>query len=386
MRLLPLVLLLAACGGKSEDPVVLLRLERDPGARAASIQKLLDLGQGETGLWERLLSEEDPEIARLAAAALGRAAGRDGWEEPPGALLDVLLVAARRKEPPVRAEAIEAIARLWTDTPQVPAKMAPFLVDPDPRARRAAIRAFRAFGPATAGLDLSPIAAILRGDPALALDAALALAACGDGSPETLERVSAAATNAVDPAMAVEATRALDRLGPRGAAAAPRLAAALPGAPEALASDLARCLGSLGNSSPPVVSALEKALGHRSEGVSLQAALSLARLGKAGPKAEEVLLAVRAKPPSRPRVHAAEGLALLGKDPDGETAYLASTVADPSADTTTRTLAAEALGRLAAAGRATPADADAALRVAARTGPLELRRAARRALAAADAR
>ena len=384
IRVLALALLLPACGGKSDDPVVLLQQDRDPASRAAAVQRIVEGGPGQDRLWRRLLEDPDPEIARLAAAAVGRAAGKDGWEEPPDALLEALLAAAARKEPDVRSEAIASVGLLWAGEALVPPKVAPFLADPDPRVRRAAIRAFRAFGPSTGGLDLAPLRASPKGDAALEFEAALALAACGDGSAAGIDRLVAAAADPADPARALEAVRALGRLGPRGAVAAPRLAAALPGAPEALASDIAQALGNLGDASPAVVAALEKAAGHRWEALRLQASLSLARLGKAGPAAEAVLRAVLAQRAARPRVHAAEGLALLGKEGPAPTDLLGATLADATADRTTRALAAEALGRLAMAKRPLSPAATDALRKAAKDPVPEVRRAALRAAAAGN--
>ncbi len=376
MRILPFVLLLAACGGKSDDPVVLLQQERDPAVRRASVLALLEKGPGARTLWQRLLRDEDPEIARLAASAIAQGADRPDWREIPESLDASLLEAAGRQEPGVRVEAILALARLRADDPLFPPKIAGALADPDPRVRRAALQAFRAFGPSTAGLDLSALSAILAKEPALSLDAALALAACGDGSAAVLDRLAAAVEDGKDPASALQAARALAAMGPLSAGAAPRLAPRLAGAPELLAREIADALGQAGVPDPAAVAALEKALARREPSVSVAAALSLVRLGKGTPAAEAILAAPVRTPLDG--VRCAEGSLLLGRG--GWPRLVAALAGDAAAE------AALALARLAAAGRPFPGDAASALGKVAKEGDLDARRAARRALAAAKSR
>lgn len=376
MRILPLVLLLAACGGKSNDPVVLLQQERDPAVRRASVLALLAKGPGAEDLWRRLLGDGDPEIARLAASAIRQGADRPEWREIPESLTSTLLEAAARKEPDVRVEAILALARLRADDPLFPPKVAGALADPDPRVRRAALQAFRSFGPSTAGMDLAPLAAILAKEPALSLDAALALSACGSGSPAVLDRLAAAVEDGKDPASALQAARALSALGSPAGAASPRLAPRLAGAPELLAREIADALGQAGVADPAVVAALEKALARREPSVSVAAALSLARLGRAGPDAEKVLAGPARDPLDG--VRRAEGAVLLGKG--GWPPITAALSGEAAAE------AALAIARLAAAGKPLPADARKALEAAADSPSLEVRRAVRRAEAAAKSR
>jgi HEAT repeat protein len=275
-------LLLASCGGKSSDPVVLIRMEPDPNLRQKAIQDLLERGPGETRLWGALLRESDPEIPRMTAAALGTRAGSGDWARPPDDLLDLLFAAAARKEPAVRAEAVLAAGRLGAADTRVPARVLPFLADAAPPVRRAAVQALRALGPSTAGMDLKPLRALLGSEPELSFEAALALAACRDGSPETVERLAAAAEDAKDPAGALRAVHALSDLGPLGGAAAPRLAKALPGASPALAGALVEALGRTGSPDPSVPAALARVLRGRTVEMRTAAAVALGRLAALG--------------------------------------------------------------------------------------------------------
>lgn len=286
MRGLPLlaaVLLLASCGGRSDDPVVRIRMEPDANLRRKAIQDLLEEGPGATTLWRGLLAETDPEIPRMTAAALGSRAGTAGWERPPDRLLDLLLlVAAERKEPAVRAEAVLAAGRLFAADTRVPARILPYLSDPATPVRRAAVQALRALGRSAAGIDLAPLRALLRAEGDLSFEAALALAACGDPSPEGIERLAAAAEDGKDPMDALRAVRALADLGPVGGAAAPRMAKALPGASPALSAALVDALGRTGSPDPAVQAALARALGRREADLRSAAAAALGRLAAAG--------------------------------------------------------------------------------------------------------
>lgn len=376
MRILPLVLLLAACGGRSDDPVVILQQQRDPALRRAFLISLLDRGP-DRRLWRRLLEEPDRETASMAAAALRQGCERPEWKEFPDDLVDALLSATARKETEVRVEAILALSRIRADDPLFPPKVLGLLGDPEARVRRAAVQAFRNFGPATAGMDLSPLGGILAKEPELALDAALALAACGDGSPPVVDGLASVVEKTVDPGAALQAARALATLGPRAGGSAARLAKRLPGAPERLAGDLADALGQCGTADPAVVSALEKALGRREPSVAVAAAASLARLGKAGPDAEGILSRMQKGPLDG--IRASEGLLLLGKGPGAWTILRDGTAAgNPEA--------ALALARLAAAGKPIPPDTRAVLETASNGTSIELRRAAVRALAAEKSR
>jgi HEAT repeat protein len=277
-----LALLLAACGGRDSDPVVRIRMEPDANLRRKAVQDLLEEGPDATRLWRGLLAETDPEIPRMTAAALGSRAGTAGWERPPDGLLDLLLGAAARKEPAVRAEAVLAAGRLYAADTRVPARLLPFLSDPAPAVRRSAAQAFRALGRSTAGIDLAPLRALLRAEGDVSLEAALALAACGDPSPEGVERLAAAAEDGKDPVDALRAVRALAELGPVGGAAAPRMAKALPGASPALSAALVDALGRSGSPDPAVQAALVRALGRREADLRTSAAEGLGRLAGAG--------------------------------------------------------------------------------------------------------
>jgi hypothetical protein len=374
---LPLVLMLAACGGKSDDPVVLMRLERDPALRRARVLGLQKEGPGNGKVWVRLLEEKDPEIATIAAGVLRQGSDQAAWREVPDRVVEALLAAAARTEPQVRVEAILALSRLRGDDPLCPPKVMGALSDPEARVRRAAVQAFRNFGPATSGMDLSPLAGILAKEPELALDAALALAACGDGSPAVLDRLAAEVEKGPDPGAALQAAGALATLGPRAGGVAGRLATRLGGAPERLARDLANALGQCNSPDPAVIAALEKALDRREEGVRVAAALSLLRLARPSPKGPAILEAgARSREPLVP-VLAAEGQALLGT---GGWDLLRRETEAGNAE------AALALARVAAAGKRIPDDARAALEAASKSGALDLRRAALRALEAAKPR
>ena len=383
-RILPLLLgpllLLSSCGGKSDDPVMALRKERDPGQRAATLRNLVkEKGPKAGDLWDRLLRESDPEIARLTASALGKAEG-PGWRDPPAALLDSLLEAARRTEPQVRAEAVLAVALLYAEDPRMPPRLLFLLSDPEVRVRRAAVDAFDRFGPAAGAMDLAPLRALLR-DPALSLHAAAALAACGAAPSAAMDRLVAAIEDRSDPSGARTAGAALVILGPRAGPAAARIAKVLPGSPPGVARDICDVLGFSATRDPAVAPALVKSLDSRDDEVRAAAALALVRMGKGEGAAAKILAGLAGSTSPEARLRSDEGLLLLGKGGAPEWESLTARAADPASDGLRAAAAVEAVGRVCAAGRK-PAGASADVVEKASEDPrLPVRRAASRARA-----
>jgi hypothetical protein len=385
-----LVLLAPSCGAGGPsfkgEPVsrVVKKVQeaRDPVVQRGQMAEFLKAGEEAAPVWVALLRHEDPVLAAKAADSLAtRASGGGPAEPPPAEVREALLAATSHPTAAVRAAAIRAVAANWAEDATLAPAMVKATVDPDREVCRAALRALRRMGTATGGLDLGPLQALRGREPALAHDVGLALAACGDGSPATV-RSLAAELEGKDAAAALEAAQALALLGPRAAAAAPVLARALPGAPEGLAVVIADALGMMGKGgadAAAVEAALGKAQDRRNESVAVAATLALVRLGRRDPKGSGVLSG-GVNTPGIIRVRAAEGLVLIGREESRALTALSQEVAAPRGNA--RAAAADALGRLAAAGKALPTEARTGLEEAAKSPDLDLRRAAKRALGA----
>jgi hypothetical protein len=125
-----------------------------------------------------------------------------------------------------------------------------------------------------------------------------------------------------------------------------------------------------------VIAALEHTLDSKDPTECTSAALALVRLGRRDAKTVEILAADRGNGGPLVSVRAAEGLLLLDRDAENAWSALVSTLTADPIGFGGGEEAADALGRLAAAGKALPHDALAAIQWATTVVSPEVRRAA----------
>lgn len=318
-----------------------LRDELDAGRRNAAAEALARLGETARPALEAALRSEDPDVAKLAADALGTMGSV--------AAVPALVAAATAQEPNLRAAAVEALGRLPTD--EARRALIAALEDPERLVRAAAASSL-----AEARVVL-PLAALqpLLADRLLRRQGVLLLA--GATEPGAEEALAAAL---LEPARSIreaglaavgrafEAGRSLEeplaaRLRGDGAARA-RLAEGLTTGDAEIAAGAALLLGALG----AALAAPSIAAAGADERVRPAAALALARLGS---KAADGLVAALPSLPGEARLLAVEA---LGRARAGQAVTALAEVADEPHD---EVLAVAAIDALASIGDEAAAEA-----------------------------
>lgn len=237
---------------QSAVPALVGRLaDPDPETRIAVSRALAEIGAGAVEALVGLLDDEDPELRFAALMTLG-AGGRANRAAAPR-LLELL-----DGDPgPLAVYLVSALVRIAPDDPRVARRVADLLASPDRALRLVLVRGLAPealFGrAASADVVVEPLAALLA-DPEARASAAEVLLRIGPRAAAAAPAL-AAALRAGD---RVVICQTLDALGPAAVVAVPVILEVLPTASLVEQRALAATLGVLGDDRPAVLAALRK--------------------------------------------------------------------------------------------------------------------------------